>query len=141
MCRDAAMQTKPTNQSRKRRKPARINTAPSKLRVYEALHALNQGFEQVLTDLGRLEELGFRGELLREFRVVVEETRAWANFELIETMQDREERDWARFGRLRYQQEKKLRDPHDVLIEAERLKQKQAVEKKLRKQNARERAR
>src|SRR5258708_14951 len=130
------MQTPITNRSRKRRKPARTKTAPSNPRVYETLHALNQGFEQVLTDLGRLEELGFRGGLLHEFRVVVEETRAWVNFELIETMQDREERDWARFGRLRYQKEKKLRDPNDVLIEAERLKQKQAAEKKPRKRKA-----
>jgi len=95
-----------------------------KLRVYETLHALNQGFEQVLTDLGRLEKLGFRREPLKEFRVVVEETRAWANFELVETMHDREERDWFRFGRLRRQWEKKLFDPNDVLIEAERLKEK-----------------
>src|SRR5258708_26846874 len=126
------MQPKTTNRPRKRRKRARNKTAPSKLHVYETLHALNQAFEQVLTDLGLLEELGFRGGLLHEFRVVVEETRAWVNFELIETMQDREERDWARFGRLRYQKEKKLRDPNDVLIEAERLKQKRAAEKKPR---------
>jgi hypothetical protein len=63
-----------------------MKPASQKLRVYETLHALNQGFEEVLTDLGRLEKLGFRREFLREFRVVVEETRAWANFELMETM-------------------------------------------------------
>jgi len=100
-----------------------MKPASKKLRVYETLHALNQGFEQVLTDLGRLEKLGFRRELLREFRVVVEETRAWANFELLETMHDREERDWVRFGRLRHEWEKKLFDPNDVLIEAKRLKE------------------
>jgi hypothetical protein len=101
-----------------------MKPASQKLRVYETLHALNQGFEQVLTDLGRLGKLGFRRELLAEFRVVVEETRAWANFEVLETMHDREERDWVRFGRLHREWEKKLFDPNDVLIEAERLKEK-----------------
>jgi len=42
-----------------------------------------------------LEKLGFRREFLREFRVVVEKTRALPNFELLETMHDREE---ARLG-------------------------------------------
>jgi hypothetical protein len=83
-----------------------MKSAPQKLRGYEALHALNQGFEQVLTEFGRLEKLGFRRELLAEFQVVVEETRAWANFELLETMHEREEQDWAHFGRLRRQWEK-----------------------------------
>jgi hypothetical protein len=100
-----------------------MKPASKKLRVYETLHALNHGFEQVLTELGRLGKLGFRREVLAEFRVVVEETRAWANFELVETMHDREERDWVRFGRLRHQWEKKLFDPNDVLIEAARRKE------------------
>jgi len=36
---------------------------------------------------------------------------------------EREERDWTYFGRLRHQREKKLRDPQDMLIEADRLRQ------------------
>jgi hypothetical protein len=101
-----------------------MKPASLKLRVYETLLGLNQGFEQVLTELRRLAKLGFRRELLAEFQVVVEETRAWANFEVLETMHDREERDWFRFGRLRREWEKKLFDPNDVLNEAERLKEK-----------------
>jgi len=122
-----------------------MKPASKKLLVYEVLHGLNQEFEQVLTELGRLGKLGFRRELLAEFRVVVEETRAWANFEVVETIHGREERDWFRFGRLHRQWEKKLFDPNDVLIEAERLKEKRrkvAVQRATKKKhrNIRKRA-
>jgi hypothetical protein len=45
------------------------------------------------------------------------------HFELVERLAEREERDWTCFGRLRHEPEKKLRDPQDVLIEADRLRQ------------------
>ena len=100
-----------------------MKRALGKLRVYEALHALNQGFEQVLEDLERLEKLGlFEREVFNVLQAIVEETRAWANLDLVELMQAREEQDWARFGRVRYRWEQKMKDPNDVLIEAERLK-------------------
>jgi len=53
----------------------------------------------------------------------VEENRAEVNFELVERLAEREERDWTYFGRLRHEREKKLRDPQDVLIDADRLRQ------------------
>ena len=43
--------------------------------------------------------------------------------ELVERLGEREQRDWTYFGWLRLQLEKKLRDPQDVLIEADRLRQ------------------
>ena len=100
-----------------------MTPTPSKLRVYEALHSLNQRFEQVLADLVRLQEFPFfRREALGHLQVVVEETRAWANFELVEAMHGREQEDWTRSGRLRHQWDKRYRDPDDVLIEAEQRK-------------------
>jgi hypothetical protein len=94
-----------------------------KLRVYETLRSFNQGFDQVLADFRRLQQFPFfRREVLRHFRVVVEETRAWANFEVAEVMDSREQKDWARFGRQRHQFERQYRDPDDVLIEAEKRK-------------------
>ena len=93
-----------------------------KLLIYETIHTLNQGFEHVLSDLARLEKLGFRGESFEIFRVIVEETRARANSELVEVMNDREQTDWARFGRLRRQREQKYEDPNDILIKAEQVK-------------------
>ena len=88
------------------------------------MFTLNQAFESVLADLQRLQRLPFfRLEFLREFQVMVEETRACINFELVEALHSREQDDWARFGRLRQKWEKRYRDPNDVLIEAERLKE------------------
>jgi hypothetical protein len=43
--------------------------------------------------------------------------------ELVERLAEREARDRNYFGRLRHQREKKLRDPQDVSIEADRLRQ------------------
>jgi hypothetical protein len=94
-----------------------------KLRLYEILYTLNQGFEQVLGQLQQLEKLGFGHQQWKALRVIAEENRAEVNFELIERLAEREERDWTYFGRLRNEREKNLRDPQDVLIEADRLGQ------------------
>ena len=99
--------------------------ATQKFRAYETLFTLNQAFENILVDLQQLQRLPFfRREFLREFQVMVEETRACVNFELVEAMHSREQDDWTRFGRLRQQWEKRYRDPNDVLIEAKELKKK-----------------
>jgi len=94
--------------------------------VYESLAAMNHDFECVLAELARLHELGmFNQDLANILRIVVKETRAWANFELVEILQQREQDDWTRFGRLHRRWEKKLQDPNDVLIEAKLLMEKQ----------------
>ena len=94
-----------------------------KLRVYETLHSFNQAFERLLADFRRLQQFRcFSREFLRHVQVVVEETRAWANFELAEVMHGQEQSDWARFGRVRQRWEKRYADPDDVLIEAEKRK-------------------
>ena len=89
---------------------------PSKGAIYEALHSVNRGFEQLTADLGRLEALGFRRDLFQHYRVIVEETRAWVNFEVLQAMQGREERDWARWGKLGRKWEKQREDPHDAQL-------------------------
>jgi hypothetical protein len=47
---------------------------------------------------------------------------AEVNFELVERLVEREEKDWTYFGRLRLEREKKIRDPQDTLIDADRLR-------------------
>ena len=101
--------------------------APGKLLVYEALSTLNQHFETVLLDLERLKDLGlFRDRFPREFLktccATIQEMHAGANLEVIQLLQDREERDRTHFGGLRHQWEQKYEDPNDVLIQAERRK-------------------
>src|SRR5690242_453687 len=100
-----------------------MKPASQKLLAYQTLFSLNQAFESVLADLHRLQRLPFfRRAFLQEFQVMVEETRACINFELVEAMHSREQDDWARFGKLRLRWEKRYRDPQDVLIEAEKLR-------------------
>ncbi len=91
------------------------NTTPKTL-AYEALSALNQNFEQVLQNIDRLRQMGlfdtrFRRESVNTCQSTIEETRSWINFEITESLHDREERDWARFGRIRQHREKKFEDP------------------------------
>lgn len=106
----------------------------SKSPTYEALSALNQHFEDVLENLGRLRKLclldtRFRRESLEACWATIEETRAWANFEIVEILHEREERDRARWGRIRCRWESKLEDPQDVLIKPMQLRRKSPVNK------------
>jgi len=78
-----------------------------KLRLYEILYHLNQGFEQVLAHLQELDRFGVRRLTSKKFRLVMEETRAEVNFELVELLQKRELQDWAYFGRLREESERR----------------------------------
>jgi len=84
-----------------------------KLRLYEILLHINQSFEQVLYQLQELDELCIGRHQLKRFQVIVEETRAEVNFELVEFLQERELRDWTRFGRLRQGNEERLAPPRN----------------------------
>ena len=78
-----------------------------KLRLYEILYNLNQSFEQVIAHLQELDRFGVRRLTSKKFRLVMEETRAEVNFELVELLQKRELQDWAYFGRLREESERR----------------------------------
>jgi hypothetical protein len=56
--------------------------------------------------------------------------QAEINQELLETMHNAELEDWGRFGKIRQAEEKRLRDPADVLIHAEEYKRSQLRKKK-----------
>jgi len=87
-----------------------------RLAVYETLYALNRDFDQVLVHFERLQELGMfqQQDLGNIFPVIVQETRAWANMELVEALRPREQDDWTHFNRLHL----------GVLDEAERFHKK-----------------
>jgi hypothetical protein len=105
----------PNSTSARARGAARKHPA-GRLLVYESLYALNRDFEQVLADFARLQELGvFERHLGNVFPVIVQETRAWANFEVVEALQPREQEDLTHFGRLHL----------DVLNEVERWHKKE----------------
>jgi hypothetical protein len=82
-----------------------------KVLVYDALATLNRDFEQVLADLERLQglrlfPLRWQRKVLKVWRATLEETRASVNFEVVEILHQREERDWAGFGGIRQRLEK-----------------------------------
>ena len=82
---------------------------PSKLHIYEILYQLNQGHEQVLCQLRKLEKHRIGRRDWRKFLAIVEETRAEINFEVVELLQQHELKDWTYFGRLREEHEKEGR--------------------------------
>jgi hypothetical protein len=92
-----------------------------KVLIYEALATLNRDFEQVVGDLERLEELRlfparWQRNFLKAWRATLEETRAWANFEVVEMLHEREEREWVGFGRIRQRSEKSSGAPADIMV-------------------------
>jgi len=97
---------------------------PTKLHAYEALQTLNRCFEATLLSLERLEHLGlFRQEFLNAHRITVEYTRAQANDDLMQSLQDLEQEDTARFGTMHDELEKQIRDPDDVFFHARERRQ------------------
>jgi len=57
----------------------------------------------VLAQLQQLEKLGLEHQPWKPLRMTVGENRAEVNFELVELLAEREERDWAYFGLLRHE--------------------------------------
>src|SRR6266853_1955226 len=106
-----------------------LKTPVERLDVYENLYALNRDFGQVLADLARLQELGMiRRDLGGILRVLVQQTRGWANMDLVEELQPLEQDDRAWYGRIYDRWEKRLKDPNDVLLEAKHLLEKRRRE-------------
>ena len=123
--RRAQLHPTPTVSRMARPRVRRLPKPVERLAVYENIHALNRDFGEVLADLAKLQELGvFQRDLGSIIAVVVKETRAWANMELVELLQMREQDDWAYFGRLHRRWDKKWEDPNDILLEAKQLMEK-----------------
>jgi hypothetical protein len=90
-----------------------------KAQAYEALAIFNRDVERVLEDLERLEALGllpqrWQRRFLRVWRATLEETRAWTNFELVDVLGQKEEREWVRFARIRLRAEKSSEPTEDA---------------------------
>jgi hypothetical protein len=71
--------------------------------VLETLTAMNRGFDRLLTDLEELDRLDlFREKFRRPFKklcqVTLLDTRAWTNFETLESMVERAMEDVGRYG-------------------------------------------
>jgi hypothetical protein len=101
--------------------PKQPSERSPKLRVYESLFLLNQGFDQIVALLHNMEELPFaEKEELQSAIVEIEEVRCDMNADFTEQLADSERFDEGRFWKQRHAEEKKWRDPDDVYIEVER---------------------
>jgi hypothetical protein len=100
-----------------------------KLHVYHTLYRLNLSFTNIVGHCRTLQEAGsFTAKSSKLFQGYAQELQAEINQELLEKIHDEELEDWARFGKVRQAEEKRLRDPADVLIQAEEYKR--SLEKK-----------
>ena len=95
-----------------------------KLEIYEGIYNLNRAFHATLLCFERLENLGFfRAEYLNAYKIELEHTRANANQELMEVLEEHEQGEAANFDQMRREWEKQWKDPDDVFFEARDRKQ------------------
>jgi len=91
-----------------------------KLRIYESLFLLNQGFDHVVAILRDMEKFPIADkESMQSAMAEIEEVRASMNADFTEQLGDRERFDEGRFWKQRRAIEKKWRDPDDVYIDVE----------------------
>ena len=101
--------------------PKQPSERSPKLRIYESLFLLNQGFDHLVALLQNMKSLPFaEKEELQCAIVEIEEVRCDVNADFTEQLADSERFDEGRFWKQRHAQEKKWRDPDDVYIEVER---------------------
>jgi hypothetical protein len=100
--------------------PTQPTTRSPKLRFYESLFLWNQGVDQLLTTLRRLEKLPFADQrALQCTQAEIEELRAGVNADFVEEIGEHERREQGRFWKQRRAYEKTLEDPDDVYFAVE----------------------
>jgi hypothetical protein len=101
--------------------------------VYETLSSLNLAFAGIVQHLQTLQKTGlFKSKAAKLFPSFALELQAEFNQEFLEDLHQLELDDWNRHGKARQRWEKYLRDPDDVLREAEERKKQLAKQRKKR---------
>ena len=101
--------------------PTQPSARSPKLRIYESLFLMNQGFDHVVALLRDMEKFPFAEKDSLQCAVVeIEEVRCDMNADFAEHLADSERSDEGRFWKRRHAVEKKWRDPDDVYIDVER---------------------
>lgn len=120
--------------------PTRVNHVqplPTASSAYRAIANLNRGFEQVRRNLTDLQEFNLiPQEDLIAWGNILGRLQAEASLRLIATIHHRLMNNALYYDRLCLQRERQLRDPDDVLIEAEHRKQELAEEQKRTQQES-----
>ena len=84
--------------------PKRLKVAKThagKITAYAILFQVNEGFEQILAQLQQLDNISTGRRLSKRLQLIVAETRAEINFEMVEVLQERELAEWTRLGAAR----------------------------------------
>lgn len=101
-----------------------------KLHVYHTLYRLNLSFSNIVGYCQTLQEAGiFKPKDMRLYQGYTQELQSEIDELCLETIHKIEFNDWGRFGKIREAEEKRLRDPADVLIQAEELQALSIAEK------------
>ncbi|MFL6314720.1 MAG: hypothetical protein ACJ71W_21655 [Terriglobales bacterium] len=101
---------------------------------YRTLYRMNRCFDLITEQLGLLDQAKLlRQGMLKTLRGYTQELQAEINQETLEIMHQDELNDWGRFGKIRQAEEKRLRDPNDVLIQAEERKKELENQKRAKK--------
>jgi hypothetical protein len=81
--------------------------------TYESLTLIDRSFEQILRELEHLQQLRWfrRRPPIKSVELAVRETRAWAMFEILDVLHQREESEWTKLGRARRRQEGRAARP------------------------------
>jgi hypothetical protein len=99
--------------------------------VFHAVTEANGGFEKLIADLESLQQVSFfPSGKLADYLNVICRLRAEINLMLIGILQDREMSNAGYFDRLCIEREQELKDPDDVLLDAEQRKKEIAEEQR-----------
>jgi hypothetical protein len=117
--------------------PMAERDAAGKVRIYHTIYRLNLSFANIVAHCGALRESGILSpKFARIYQSYAQELQAEINEDLAGVMGEAEARDLHRFGKVRLAREKELRDPNDVLIEAEKRRKELAGERGKRRQSS-----
>jgi hypothetical protein len=101
--------------------------------IYETLSRLNLAFAGIVQHLQTLQRTGlFKSKAAKLFPDFALELQAEFNQEFLSDLHQLELDEWGRYGKIRQRWEKYLRDPDDVLLQAEERKKQLAKQRKKR---------
>jgi hypothetical protein len=101
--------------------------------VYETLSSLNLAFAGIVQHLQILHKTGlFKSKVAKLFPSFTLELQAEFNQEFLQDLHQLELDEWGHYGRVRQRWEKQMRDPDDVLLQAEERKRQLAKQRKKR---------
>lgn len=101
--------------------------------IYETLSSLNLAFAGIVQHLQTLQRTRlFKSKAAKLFPGFALELQAEFNQEFLQDLHQLELDEWGRYGKVRQRWEKELRDPDDVLLQAEERKKQLAKQRKKR---------